>query len=48
MGLAHVFLFLYKYNPMCSIYIRYLPYSFFSFNRINKGNIGVVEDFNKI
>jgi len=32
MGLAHMFLFLYKHNPMCSIYTRDLPYSFFSFN----------------
>ena len=27
-----MFLFLYKHNPMCSIYTRDLPYSFFSFN----------------
>jgi len=29
MGLAHMFLFLYKHNPMCSIYTRDLPYFFF-------------------
>ena len=32
MGLAHMFLFLYKHNPMCSIYTNDLPYSFFYFN----------------
>jgi len=29
MGLAHMFLFLYKHNPMCYIYTRNLPYFFF-------------------
>jgi len=35
MGLAHMFLFLYKHNSMCSIYTRDFPYSFFSFNRLD-------------
>jgi len=26
MGLAQMFLFLYKHNPMCSIYTRYLQF----------------------
>jgi len=36
MGLAHMFLFLYKHNPMCSIYTRDLFYSFFFFNKNNE------------
>jgi len=35
-GLAHTFLFLYKRNPMCSIYTKNLSYSFFSFNMVSK------------
>ena len=29
MGLVHMFLFLYKHNPMCSIYTKDLSYSSF-------------------
>ena len=36
-----MFLFLYKHNPMCSIYTRDLPYSFFYFNMVSEHPIRV-------
>ena len=38
MGFAHMFLFLYKHNLMCSIYTRDLPYSLFYFNITKQKN----------